>query len=77
VTGLHTVEEGARYPKEARARQAFDRQECCLLHEVKTKNRRNISYYRALLESAVTSVVSKSKEKGVKSLFSRDGATGT
>ncbi|WP_306120902.1 MULTISPECIES: helicase-related protein [unclassified Roseitalea] len=39
----------------------------------KTKNGRDLSHYRALLESAVASVVGKSEEKGVESLFSRGG----
>lgn len=39
----------------------------------KTKNGRDMSHYRALLESAVASVVGKSEEKGVESLFSRGG----
>lgn len=39
----------------------------------KTKNGRDMSHYRALLEKAVESVVGKSEEKGVESLFSRGG----
>ncbi|AKO96671.1 Superfamily II DNA/RNA helicase, SNF2 family [Marinovum algicola DG 898] len=39
----------------------------------KTKNGRDMSHYRALLESAVASLVGKSEEKGVESLFSRGG----
>lgn len=39
----------------------------------RTKNGRDMSHYRALLESAVASVVGKSEEKGVESLFSRGG----
>ncbi|TCP60649.1 SNF2 domain-containing protein [Rhodovulum bhavnagarense] len=39
----------------------------------RTKNGRDMSHYRALLEAAVASVVGKSEEKGVESLFSRGG----
>ncbi|PRX08764.1 UNVERIFIED_ORG: SNF2 domain-containing protein [Martelella mediterranea] len=39
----------------------------------KTKDGRDMSHYRALLETAVASVVGKSEEKGVESLFSRGG----
>lgn len=39
----------------------------------KTKNGRDMSHYRTLLEAAVASVVGKSEEKGVESLFSRGG----
>lgn len=39
----------------------------------RTKNGRDMSHYRALLEKAVESVVGKSEEKGVESLFSRGG----
>ena len=38
-----------------------------------TRNGRDMSHYRALLEAAVASVVGKSEEKGVESLFSRGG----
>lgn len=39
----------------------------------KTKNGRDMTHYRTLLEAAVASVVGKSEEKGVESLFSRGG----
>lgn len=39
----------------------------------KTRNGRDMSHYRALLETAVSSIVGKSEEKGVESLFSRGG----
>lgn len=39
----------------------------------KTKKGHDMSHYRALLEAAVASVVGKSEEKGVESLFSRGG----
>lgn len=39
----------------------------------RTRNGRDMSHYRALLESAVASVIGKSEEKGVESLFSRGG----
>ena len=39
----------------------------------KTKNGRDMNHYRALLEKAVASIVGKSEEKGVESLFSRGG----
>ncbi|WP_366555343.1 helicase-related protein [Aquibaculum sediminis] len=39
----------------------------------KTKSGRDMGHYRALLEAAVASVVGKSEEKGVESLFSRGG----
>jgi len=38
-----------------------------------TKNGKDMSHYRSLLEIAVSSIVGKSEEKGVESLFSRGG----
>nr|WP_321259088.1 helicase-related protein [uncultured Pseudodesulfovibrio sp.] len=38
-----------------------------------TKNGRDMSHYRSLLEQAVNGIVGKSEEKGVESLFSRGG----
>lgn len=38
-----------------------------------TKNGRDMSHYRSLLEKAVNGIVGKSEEKGVESLFSRGG----
>ena len=38
-----------------------------------TQNGRDMSHYRRLLESGVTSIIGKSEEKGVESLFSRGG----
>ena len=40
-----------------------------------TKNGRNMSPYRNLLDKAIESIVGKSDEKGVESLFSRGGTT--
>jgi len=39
----------------------------------RTKNGRDMSHYRKLLKQAVNSIVGKSEEKGVESLFSRGG----
>jgi len=39
----------------------------------KTRNGKDMSHYRSLLEAAVSSIVGKSEEKGVESLFSRGG----
>ena len=39
----------------------------------KTRNGKDMSHYRSLLETAVSSIVGKSEEKGVESLFSRGG----
>ncbi len=38
-----------------------------------TKNGKDMSHYRGLLEAAVSSIIGKSEEKGVESLFSRGG----
>lgn len=38
-----------------------------------TKNGKDMSHYRRLLEAAVSSIIGKSEEKGVESLFSRGG----
>ena len=38
-----------------------------------TRNGKDMSHYRTLLEKAVTSIIGKSEEKGVESLFSRGG----
>lgn len=38
-----------------------------------TKNGKDMSHYRSLLEAAVSSIIGKSEEKGVESLFSRGG----
>lgn len=38
-----------------------------------TKNGRDMSHYRGLLETAVSSIIGKSEEKGVESLFTRGG----
>ena len=38
-----------------------------------TRNGKDMSHYRTLLETAVSSIVGKSEEKGVESLFSRGG----
>ena len=38
-----------------------------------TRNGKDMSHYRSLLESAVNSIVGKSEEKGVESLFNRGG----
>lgn len=38
-----------------------------------TRNGKDMSHYRLLLEAAVSSIVGKSEEKGVESLFSRGG----
>ena len=38
-----------------------------------TRNGKDMSHYRSLLETAVSSIVGKSEEKGVESLFSRGG----
>jgi len=38
-----------------------------------TRNGKDMSHYRLLLETAVSSIVGKSEEKGVESLFSRGG----
>ena len=38
-----------------------------------TRNGKDMSHYRNLLESAVSSIIGKSEEKGVESLFSRGG----
>ena len=43
------------------------------LMNAKTRNGRDMSHYRTLLEAAVSSIVGKSEEKGVESLFSRGG----
>lgn len=40
---------------------------------VSTKNGKDMGHYRSLLETAVSSIVGKSEEKGVESLFSRGG----
>ncbi len=41
--------------------------------DARTKNGKDMSHYRNLLESAVSSIVGKSEEKGVESLFTRGG----
>jgi len=38
-----------------------------------TRNGKDMSHYRSLLETAVSSIIGKSEEKGVESLFSRGG----
>lgn len=38
-----------------------------------TKNGKDMSHYRGLLEAAVSSIIGKSEEKGVESIFSRGG----
>ncbi len=38
-----------------------------------TKNGKDMSHFRSLLEAAVSSIIGKSEEKGVESLFSRGG----
>ena len=38
-----------------------------------TRNNKDMSHYRTLLEQAVSSIIGKSDEKGVESLFSRGG----
>lgn len=38
-----------------------------------SKDGRDMSHYRSLLEAAVASIIGKSEEKGVESLFSRGG----
>ena len=38
-----------------------------------TRNGKDMSHYRSLLGTAVSSIVGKSEEKGVESLFSRGG----
>ena len=43
------------------------------LMNAKTGNGKDMSHYRGLLETAVSSIVGKSEEKGVASLFSRGG----
>ncbi|WP_284375188.1 helicase-related protein [Amylibacter marinus] len=45
------------------------------LVDAQTKNGRDMSSYRALLDVAIESIVGKSEEKGVESLFSRGGTT--
>ncbi len=39
----------------------------------RTKNGKDMSHYRSLLETAVSSIIGKSEEKGVESLFTRGG----
>lgn len=41
--------------------------------DVITRNGKDMSHFRSLLETAVSSIVGKSEEKGVESLFSRGG----
>ncbi len=41
--------------------------------DARTKSGKDMSYYRGLLETAVSSIIGKSEEKGVESLFTRGG----
>ncbi|EBA04704.1 DEAD/DEAH box helicase-like protein [Rhodobacteraceae bacterium HTCC2150] len=41
--------------------------------DARTKGGKDMSYYRGLLETAVSSIIGKSEEKGVESLFTRGG----
>ncbi len=54
---------GIRYPDD----KAIERMKAV------TRKGKDMSHYRSLLESVVTSIVGKSEEKGVESLFSRGG----
>lgn len=58
--------------KQSMGRTEPDQNAIARMHS-QTKNGRDMSHYRSLLEQAVNGIVGKSEEKGVESLFSRGG----